>query len=83
MSSTQGPIFESYRPIFEQQYLKNGKTVKVKFNFSLFERVFNKMSNDNQADKHCIFGSLIINVESFFKKVEPQKLNFATFPGLS
>ena len=41
------------------------------------------MSNDNQADKHCIFGSLIINVESFFKKVEPQKLNFATFPGLS
>ena len=41
------------------------------------------MSNDNQADRHCIVGSLIINVESFFKKMEPQKLNSATFPGLS
>ena len=37
------------------------------------------MSNDNQADKHCIFGSLIINVESFFKKVEPPKIEFCNF----
>ena len=37
------------------------------------------MSNDNQADRHCAFGSLIIDVENFLKKNGIPKIEFCNF----
>ena len=56
------PLYGSqYRRTCEQRYLENDET-RHSLQKNFFKRLFDKLSNDIQVNRHCTCGPLVIDV---------------------